>query len=240
MESEFKCEYYVQYKDIDDSFELKLISALEMFQETSMQHGEYVKQGINQLYENGFTWISLGWNIKVLKKPRYLDKICVVTWTNNNIGATVLRQFKMIDEQGNDLILAEDRFALLDIKKRRISRIGSEVINKYVINDTRLILEEFPELKDDEEYDDNKEVQIRISDLDTNKHINNLKYIEYALNVIPIEEQNNIKNIKVNYKKEIRYMPYCMVSYKKVDNIYKIKINSKETTTANCLLEIKI
>jgi len=240
MEAEFKCKYKVQYKDIDSNFKLKLVSALQMFQESSMEHGESVNQGIEYLYKKGITWISLGWNISVIKMPQYLETVYVSTWTNSSKAATALRQFKMVDENGNVLILAEDKFAVLNIEKRKIIRIPPELMEKYVVDEGRVIDEDFPQLKENPEYAQTSQLQIRISDLDTNKHVNNLNYFEYALNVIPMEEQNKIKNIKINYKKEIQYIPYCTVSSKKVDNIYKIKISDMENKIANCLIEVEI
>ena len=48
---------------------------------------------------------------------------------------------------------------------------------------------------------------IRYSDIDSNNHVNNVKYIEWAIEAVPIEviKDYTIKRIKVTFEKESKY-----------------------------------
>ena len=49
-----------------------------------------------------------------------------------------------------------------------------------------------------------KVFNIRYSDIDSNKHVNNVKYVEWGLEVIPVEVITNyeLKRVKVDFEKE--------------------------------------
>ena len=59
-----------------------------------------------------------------------------------------------------------------------------------------------------------KSFQVRHSDIDTNMHVNNVKYVAWALETIPkdIVLSCELKNIKVTYIKETTYGETVKVS----------------------------
>ena len=240
MESKFKCEYQIQYRDVDSNQNLKFSSLLYLFQEASMVHGEAVGRGLDDLYKMNLTWVTLGWNIKVVKMPKYMEKVNVYTWTNLPAGASVIRQFEMKDIEGNTLAYAEDKFVLFDISKRKLVRISNEIVQSYNPNDERTTMEEFPKLKELSEYEISKEMEVHLPDVDTNRHVNNIKYVEYILEFIPIEEQEKIVSMKINYKKEIMYPTIFNVYCCKINNKYVFKIENSNTNELNCLIEAEI
>ncbi|MGB4470493.1 MAG: acyl-ACP thioesterase, partial [Tepidanaerobacteraceae bacterium] len=52
-----------------------------------------------------------------------------------------------------------------------------------------------------------KEFRVRYSDIDTNRHVNNVKYAAWAIESVPLEIVLNctLTNLKVTYKKETTY-----------------------------------
>ena len=77
------------------------------------------------------------------------------------------------------------------------------------------------ERNDEEQY--HKQFDIRYSDIDSNNHVNNVKYVEWAIEAVPIEVVNNyiLKRIKVTFEKETTYGNKVLVSatVKEIDNI---------------------
>lgn len=65
---------------------------------------------------------------------------------------------------------------------------------------------------DEEQY--HKEFNIRYSDIDSNNHVNNVKYVEWAIEAVPIEVVNDyiLKRVKVNFEKETTYRDKISVS----------------------------
>ena len=62
--------------------------------------------------------------------------------------------------------------------------------------------------------DSEKSFQVRYSDIDTNMHVNNVKYVAWALETVPKDVVLNceLKNIKVTYEKETTYGETIKVS----------------------------
>ena len=52
-----------------------------------------------------------------------------------------------------------------------------------------------------------KSFDVRYSDIDTNMHVNNVKYVSWALETVPKDIVLNyeLKNVKVTYEKETTY-----------------------------------
>ena len=50
-----------------------------------------------------------------------------------------------------------------------------------------------------------KEFEVRYFDIDTNDHVNNVQYVEWALEAIPVNIKNDytLKRLKTIYKKEV-------------------------------------
>lgn len=61
------------------------------------------------------------------------------------------------------------------------------------------------ERTNDEQY--YKQFSIRYSDIDSNNHVNNVKYVEWAMEAVPLDIINNytLKRIKVVFEKETTY-----------------------------------
>ena len=127
------------------------------------------------------------------------------------------------DEEGNLIGEALALFFLIDIEKRRPIRIQKEQYEFYGVDgdvDYDISMDKI-EKNDEEQY--NKQFDIRYSDIDSNNHVNNVKYIEWAIEAVPLDVINNyvIKRIKVIFEKETTYGDKISVSatVKEIDDV---------------------
>lgn len=74
--------------------------------------------------------------------------------------------------------------------------------------------------------------QVLYSDVDTNQHMNNARYIEWALDLLDFDMYQDyfIHEISVNYKKEIRPLEYVDLYLGHQDNVYIIEGKNDENT----------
>ena len=79
------------------------------------------------------------------------------------------------------------------------------------------------------------------SDLDCNNHVNNTKYVEWALNLLDLSYINThvVISTQVDYHKEIKYTDLVEVEYElKEDKLY-VNYKVEEALAAVCLIEFK-
>ena len=230
----------IGYRDVDSFLNLKPASLLYLFQEASMSHSESVGAGVRALFSKNLAWVSLGWNIKIYKMPTYLQEVQINTWSNNPVGAYAMRQFEMLDKNGEKLAVAEDKFILIDIEKQKIVRKVDLDAYKNETSDERTIEEDFPKLKENDVCGEKIEFNVQLRDIDTNMHMNNIKYLEYVLESIPYELHNEINQIKINYKHEMKYPEKFYVCKEQEDNTYKFAFKNSETDDTHALVEIML
>ena len=118
-----------------------------------------------------------------------------------------LRNYEIKDSHGNIIVTANAIFLLINLEKRRMMRIPQEQYDIYGVKGD--MKEEFkiPRLEaiSDFKYEDT--FKVRYSDIDSNQHVNNTKYIDWAIETLPEEIVNNysLDEIKVTFEKECKY-----------------------------------
>ncbi|SKA94967.1 Acyl-ACP thioesterase [Caloramator quimbayensis] len=213
-------EFSVYYSDVDRFNKSKTLSILNYLEETAMSHSLSVGLGFEKLYNEGFAWILAAWHVEIDRAPSFNEKITVKTWPVCFDKYFAYRHFKIIDEMGNVIVSAASKWVLLDINKRRAVKIPNEIKNSYIIDEETATKQPFMDFKKIEVFGDKKQFDIRRSDIDTNNHVNNKKYVEWAIETVPYDIYDNyyLSSFDVLYKRETEYgntvLSYCMESYK--------------------------
>ncbi len=129
----------------------------------------------------GVAWICLNWRIGIRGAAPEDGRLDVSTWSRKRAGlTTVLREFSVRDAAGNDIIAAEARFALWDIKAGTPVKITDELIAAYRSEDRPVFQDEIKRLIPPEEYSSSASVALRGSDIDYNGHVHNTRYLDIA------------------------------------------------------------
>ncbi|HQP23502.1 MAG TPA: thioesterase, partial [Bacteroidales bacterium] len=70
------------------------------------------------------------------------------------------------------------------------------------------------------------------SDLDFNRHVNSVKYLEWMLDMLPLENiiNNGFSRLDMNYLREALYDDRLLLSYQQEDNHHLFDIKRKDET----------
>ena len=81
---------------------------------------------------------------------------------------------------------------------------------------------------------------IQRRDIDTNGHVNNLHYIDYALETLDEDVYNNnsFDNLEVVYKKEIKLKENIKCYYSLEDNKHLVTIKSEDDTIVHAVVKL--
>ncbi|WP_399168469.1 hypothetical protein [Tepidibacillus sp. HK-1] len=116
------------------------------------------------------------------------------------------------------------------------------IYQAYGLDPEQIKDSEMSKLDEPREIEYMKDFTVRYSDIDTNKHVNNAKYVEWAIETIPLETVLNysLNNIKAMYKKETKYGTKVQVRTEIVtesDQLRGLHQIVDEQDTTLCLLE---
>lgn len=194
-----ECNYTVMYDDINDNLEMTNIALLRYLEEPG---GIQTKNIFGGMITPKGVWILLNWKVKKFKELYWSEAFRIKTWPAKHIGPFSIRNYEVYNDNNELTAVASTKWVLMDITTKKMVRDMEDIICRYTEYDKMVFEEDFPKLKEpgDLEYTYNHVIQRR--DIDTNGHVNNIKYLELAYEALPKEvyDKINFKNIDVMYK----------------------------------------
>ena len=200
-------EYEVHYYETNYRLECKMSSIINYFCDIGTKQSEELGVGIDYLTERKLAWVFYKYNIKVKRYPKYGEKIKVVTMAKSFKKFYASRAYEIYDENNEKIVDGEGIFLLINIEKRRAVRIPDDQYMAYGVD-----IENCPDIKITklekltEEMHQNR-FKVRYGDIDSNMHVNNVRYVEWAIESLPLDIVLNyeMKEISVIFEKECKY-----------------------------------
>lgn len=193
----------VRYSEVDKRKKLTLTGIVNYFQDCSTFQSEDIGLGIEFLEAHKRGWILLAWQIIVERYPELGEQIEVGTWPTGFSGLYGTRNFVMKDEGGNIIAYANSIWVFMDARKGRPVKPAEDEISNYVV-EPELSMDYAPrKIELPKQWKRLAAFPVRRSQIDTNCHVNNSRYIEMALEALP--KEIHVKQVRVEYKKSAVY-----------------------------------
>lgn len=212
VDNKFSKNYTINIYDVDTNLKCKFSSLTNYIWDVVISQSD----ALGETYEglvNNCIWVLLKYDIKIYEYPRFKEVI--------NVDTDVLGVKKIYGYRSNTIrnssgkIVAEvvSTAILIDIEKRRPMKISPDQFHIYGIKgdlEGNIPLDDLLKVENE---DCSMDFLIRRSDIDSNGHVNNAKYMEMAIETLPSYIINNkLSNIKVLFKKETAYGDIVHVS----------------------------
>ncbi|BBO86327.1 acyl-[acyl-carrier-protein] thioesterase [Desulfosarcina ovata] len=179
----------------------------DFFQDAASQQTSPLKLSIRHLIERGLTWVVVRYRVRILRYPQWQERIRVTTWRSATHGQRVPREFMVTDTDGRKIALGQGIFMLLDYATRH--PVSPEVpLADFPIVDETVFEDDFERLPPvSTPWVPDVNVAVRRDDLDLNHHVNNPRYIAFALESIPddFRQTHQVKQIEAIFKASIGY-----------------------------------
>ena len=75
----FSKEYSFRYGDLDNKFNIKISTVLDILQDISILHSDFVGFSLEKLYSMNIAWLLKGWRIRFLSKLDFNNSVTVKT-----------------------------------------------------------------------------------------------------------------------------------------------------------------
>ncbi len=214
-------EFPIRSSDSDLNGNCKLTSLLQFFQEVAWHHAEYCGFGYSDLINNNKFWVLSGLIIEVDEYPKWDDIIETKTWPKGMERLYALRDFSM---KNKDKIFCNgtSNWLVLDMLSQRPQKpeIVFENFNDFVYIDA--IQERPGKITHSIDEEQVSEIKVSYSDIDVNKHVNNVKYVEWVINLlyneVPIDKK--ISKLTINFLSETKIHDMIVISKSFFNNTY--------------------
>jgi acyl-ACP thioesterase len=207
MGKKFTKKYEIHYYEVNSRLRCKLPSIIDFIEDVGTQQSEMVGGGIEYCAKNNCGWVFYKYDITMHRYPMFGEIISITTEAVGFKKFYGLRKYLINDEEGNLIGEAMALFFLIDIEKRKPMRIQDEQYDFYGMDGDINYNISMDKIEKCDEKQYHKQFDIRYSDIDSNNHVNNVKYVEWAIEATPLEVINSyfVKRIKVIFEKETMY-----------------------------------
>lgn len=186
---------------------LKPAAMLDMMQEAAGRDAENLGFGYDNMISSNTAWVLSRVKVIFHNYPKWRDKINLKTWHKGANRIFYLRDFLLEDFSGNTLVSATTSWVIIDLSSRRMVRNSDLAENFDNVGMEHAIEEQaekvsLPKGLEPQHVHTHKVVW---SDIDTNGHVNNVKYVVWALDALEYEfvKENKVKELLVNFDSEV-------------------------------------
>ena len=224
--SVFRFTTHVGYPDVEHTFCLSLTGALRMMQEAAAIHSDSLGFSFRTVAQTRVHWVLVGWQVEMVGKAHWNETVHVDTWPKTMERVTSKRDFEIRNEKEELICRATSNWILVSADTGRAARITPEIASAYPL-DARDAFEKellMPDLDDGEETWD---FTVQRRDLDTNRHVNNLIYLDYARQALPETIwQVQFPLMSIRYSRELLLGKHVRCIYRKGEGVHTVELRS--------------
>lgn len=190
----------VRYSEVDKNGYLSIEAMMRYFQDCTSFHSEELRVGIDYLKENNLTWMIIAWHVQIFRRARLGEEITIGTWPHSFKNVRGGRNFVLIDKEGKTIARADSNWVLINLKENRITKVPKEVSEPYKLEEA-IDMGDFTKISyNDEELKECDRITVSPFFLDTNGHVNNVKYLSIAEGYVADKEPYD--EFRVEYKNQ--------------------------------------
>lgn len=233
----YNAPYPVSYFHVDPNGFLSTPALLYALQEVALDHCKLGGHDVATLKDANSGWAVLYWHIKINNLPQLWDKMELETWTNKHGRMQINRSYS-VKNKGEEIIKIMSQWIMMDLEKRRPKTATEDFLQYCCDRESVLPTEKFFSVHKKEDLGDllkESTREVKRSDIDTNDHVNNVKYVEWAIDDMPDEILDGylLDEVRIIYRKECsRGDIVHLKTYKFENNITSIIFNSDEQKVA--------
>lgn len=214
---------------------------LGMLEDVACLHSDKAKFGIREIPVTHLSWVQLNWKVKILRRPIYGEILTIKTWARGVTKISTLRDFEVLDKDNNQICVATTKWALTNVDTHSITKIPEEVMLKYE-PDNKVIIPnfEFKKLQEPDNFSNEYIYTTQRKDIDVNKHMHNLNYLDLAYEALPedVYFNNEFDNIEIMYKKAIVLGDTSKCLYSVKDGKHIVVIKDVNDDSLHCIVNL--
>ena len=241
MAVEFRMPHDVVYYEADVTGKLSLPMIYNLAILSSTQQAIDLDIGPEYTHAKGLGWVVLQQLVTIKRRPKDGETITLFTKAKQFNPFFAKREYRLIDADGNDLVIMNGLFSMIDMNKRKLARIPKDMAEAYQPEHVRKIPRDPGVTPFDETCDADyvQEYMVRYLDIDSNHHVNNSKYAEWMSDVLPVEFLTSHEPAAMNIKYDHEVLPGNKIKseVQLVDNVTKHRIWFGDVLSAEATIE---
>ncbi|WP_054739826.1 acyl-[acyl-carrier-protein] thioesterase [Cellulosilyticum ruminicola] len=206
MDIELKEDYVVEFEDVDFLGNINFLGLAKNMQNIAIHHADLIGVGFyKDELKPTYYWVVSRVKYILNKTIQWKEKVSLNTWLAGSQKFFVIRKTDIMRESNEIIGQIIMNYMLLDADKGRPLRITDNIGNGTMVREyegeilpklgipTNIVAEEIR--------------KARYSDLDVNGHMNNVQYVKWILDMLPLDfyREREVESLQINYNKPVMY-----------------------------------
>jgi medium-chain acyl-[acyl-carrier-protein] hydrolase len=183
---------------------LKYTDLCNLLQLTAAAHSEVGGISFTDMQEFNQAWVLSRMRVEITELPKWRDVVTVKTWINSLENSRSVRALEM-HVNGKKIVGSETFWAVFNTKMRRPEPLALPYQHFELYPEEKATESGFSKINLTHEKEMVFERTVFLSDLDIVNHANNVKYLEWCLDLVDEKKilSQEIKSFEMNFLKEL-------------------------------------
>jgi medium-chain acyl-[acyl-carrier-protein] hydrolase len=214
---------------------LKYTELCNLLQLTAAAHSEIGGISFSDMQEFHQAWVLSRMRVEITELPKWRDTVTVKTWINSLENSRSVRALEMY-VNGKKIIGSETFWAVFNTEKRRPEALALPFEHFELFPEKKATVSSFSKINCTDEKEIVFEKTVFLSDLDIVNHANNVKYLEWCLDLVNEKLILNqcVKSFEMNFLKELSLKDKVFI-HENMDSDKTIFSITKENKTSFAL-----
>ena len=167
-----------------------VLALADYLQEAAGHHAAELGVSMQDLLDDGRAWVLARLRLDIDRLPKWEDDVVVETWPSGLDRLYATREFVLHDgsDEGGVLARGTSAWLVIDTDRRRPLRPPAMLRSLETPDRPPALAHDVSrDLPAPERTDAASTFTVRYHDLDVNRHVNNVRYLEWALETLPPE-----------------------------------------------------
>ena len=191
--------------------------------------------GMYNVNSENCTWVLSRLCVEIFEMPVVWDTVNVCTWIENIYRLFTDRNFSIKGADGKVYGYARSIWALIDYTTREpqnLEQMYGDDFGGFLAPEEECPIRKQGRVKPLDNDCWVKDIKSEYSDIDLNGHVNSIKYIEHIMDLFPMSDYENGRNmsrIEIAYMSESYYSDILSLYKKKIDDdVYEVEVRGRK------------
>jgi medium-chain acyl-[acyl-carrier-protein] hydrolase len=200
-------ELRVRSHEVDANGRTSVLAVCNWLQEAAGNHATALAWAVDQLQAQGLTWVLSRLHLRLSRIPAWREPVTVTTWPAGSQRVYAVREFRISGKDGDEIGVATSGWLLVRLASRRPVRLPATISAMRAHTPARVLDDPFEKLPELERAEHERSFAVRYSNLDMNRHANNVSVIAWALDAVPEEVLlgSVLTEFEVDFRAEARF-----------------------------------
>ncbi|AIM36353.1 hypothetical protein KO02_06295 [Sphingobacterium sp. ML3W] len=227
--STFEKNWEINFTQCYSNARIRYSDLSNLLQLTAGEHATIAGFGFKEMAKNNQSWVLSRIRFEINRLPKWMDVVRIKTWIQNLEGSKSTRNFEIyVNDQL--YVTATSYWAVINTVKRAPEELAVPIGDFKTFSDRSSTQKPFSRLNLTQVVKPIGNYTVKISDLDIVNHANNVKYLDWCMDLLPMELvlTNQIVSIEMNYLKELRYNDTVEISGNSTEKGYFMTVTKQE------------